>query len=141
MEAKTNKPGGPERRTQGLEADQLGGPVGTTTLRSSDTRQLRLTIIPDGNGRWRAYLAGELISHASSPFIHSARILLSRGHHELAVLELWHRGAEHWALRGRLGEVAAHRMEGERKAPESTRNTALVRPLFGAATPLARRAK
>jgi hypothetical protein len=50
---------------------------------------------------------------AVSPFVKSARSLLAEGYSADTVLEMWRPNTDEWALRGRLGSVAATVMDGE----------------------------
>jgi hypothetical protein len=89
---------------------------------------IRVTVTPTDSGRkWRAVVAGKALCVAAAPLVHSARILLANGRDPSATLELWHQRAECWALRGRLGAVAATPLEGERRASRRATNRVAVR--------------
>lgn len=119
-----------ERRSRG-DIDQLAQQVNESTNASGNDRRLCLVVLPLPNGKWRGIINGEEICKPTTwPFISAARALLKRGVDPNSQFEMWHIGAETWALRGRLGEVAAVRAQGERTPPQSARNRPL--PRFGA---------
>ena len=129
MAAENAEPHTARTRGRGSNADQLGGRVGTTSSRSQDSRQLRLTVTPVSGGRkWRASLDGDVIcAAAAAPFVAAARALLARGFDATSKVELWHPGAKSWALRGQLGTVAVTVLDGETKAAIPAKNRALTR--------------
>ena len=47
------------------------------------------------------------------PFVKSARVLYAEGYPAETVIELWRPDTRDWALRGRLGAVAATLIDGE----------------------------
>ena len=47
------------------------------------------------------------------PFVKSARLLLAEGYPADTVIEMWRPNSDEWALRGRLGAVAATVIDGE----------------------------
>ena len=47
------------------------------------------------------------------PFVKSARVLLGEGHPADTVIEMWRPNTDEWAMRGRLGAVAATVIDGE----------------------------
>jgi hypothetical protein len=67
-----------------------------------------------GGGKWRASLGGQVLCKSPAPLVIAARILIGHGADPTCIIELWHQGAEAWALRGQLGPVAAVRLDGER---------------------------
>ena len=69
---------------------------------------LRIVIEPTASGRkWIARLGDRVLCVSASPFVKSARLLLDEGYPADAVIEMWRPNTEEWALRGRLGAVAA----------------------------------
>ena len=55
------------------------------------------------------------------PFVTSARLLLAEGYPADTVIEMWRPNTDEWALRGRLGAVAATIIDGE-TAPRCAKN-------------------
>jgi hypothetical protein len=90
-------------------------------LRSSASRSpapiaapMRIMVEPTATGRkWRALFDGKQVCISAWPFVMAARQLLAAGHPPDTLLEMWRPGATEWALRGRLGAVAATVIEGE----------------------------
>ena len=83
---------------------------------------LRIVIQPRSSGRkWIARLGDRVICVSATPFIKSARLLLNEGYPPDAVIEMWRPDADEWALRGRLGTVAATVIDGE-KASQGAKN-------------------
>ena len=83
---------------------------------------LRIIIQPTSSGRkWIARLGDRVICVSATPFIKSARLLLNEGYPPDAVIEMWRPDADEWALRGRLGAVAATIIDGE-TAPRCAKN-------------------
>jgi hypothetical protein len=93
--------------------DQLDGPVAPTNNRSQ--KPLQVVVTPTGR-KWRAMFSGRMLCVSTSPFIASARILIVQGFDPNCIIEMWHGGAAEWALRGRLGAVAATLIDGETAA-------------------------
>jgi hypothetical protein len=87
---------------------------------------LRIAVTASG-GKWRAVFGGKLVCVSSCPFVMAARALITRGFDPNCVIEMYHAGADAWALRGRLGAVAATLLDGEQKGPRCARNGAPVR--------------
>jgi hypothetical protein len=84
----------------------------TTPVRSA--APLRILIEPTASGRkWTARLGDRVLCVSAWPFVNPARLLLDEGYPPNAVLEMWRPNATDWALRGRLGAVAATVMDGE----------------------------
>ena len=89
-------------------------PPPETTTPVWPTASLRIEIEPtDGGRKWIARLGKRVICRCASPFITSARVLLAEGHPADAVIELWRPNTDEFALRGRLGAVAATLIDGE----------------------------
>jgi hypothetical protein len=75
---------------------------------------LRLVIEPTPNGRkWTARLNDRVICCSVWPFVKSARLLLAEGHPADTMVEVWRPNTAEWAMRGRLGPVAAMVIGGE----------------------------
>ena len=75
---------------------------------------LRLVIEPTPNGRkWFARLNDRVICVSVWPFVLSARRLLAEGCPADTVIEAWRPNTDEWAMRGRLGAVAATVIDGE----------------------------
>jgi hypothetical protein len=93
----------------------------------SEPRTLRILIEPTPSGRkWRAWFGDRLVVVSSWPFVMSARLLVGEGYPPESEIEMWRLDATSWALRGRLGAVAATVINGEpRNAPETARPFAI----------------
>jgi hypothetical protein len=88
---------------------------------------LRIVIEPTAKGgKWIARLDGRVLCVATAPFIKSARVLLSEGYPPYAVIEMWRPNTNEWALRGRIGPVAATLLAGE-TAASAAKNGSPVR--------------
>ena len=93
----------------------------------SQTDALRIIIELTKSGRkWVARLDDRVLCVAAAPFVKSARILLAEGYPTDNVIEMWRPDTADWALRGRLGAVAATMIDGE-KAPRGAKNGVPVR--------------
>jgi hypothetical protein len=85
------------------------------SLRSDPAAPLRIVIQPTASGRkWTARLGDRVLCVSAWPFVKSARLLLDEGYPADAVIEMWRPNTTDWALRGRLGAVAATVIDGER---------------------------
>jgi hypothetical protein len=94
-------PGDPEHTTQAINTIVPASP-------------LRLVIEPTASGRkWTARLDDRVLCVSVCPFVKSARRLLAEGHAPDTMMEMWRPNAAEWALRGRLGAVAATVVDGE----------------------------
>jgi hypothetical protein len=75
---------------------------------------LHIVIEPTASGRkWIARLGARVLCVSAWPFVKSARLLLAEGYPADAVIEMWRPNTYEWALRGRLGTVAATVIDGE----------------------------
>jgi hypothetical protein len=102
------------------------GTVGTVTGANLPA-SLQIEISPTASGRkWTARLGTRAVCRCASPFITSARVLLAEGHPADAVIELWRPNTDEFALRGRLGAVAATLIDGE-TAKRAAKNGAPIR--------------
>jgi hypothetical protein len=111
--------------------DQLDSRVGLRNRPSF--RRLQIVVAPTGRGKWRATLGGRTLCVAAAPLVKSARILIAEGFGPNLVIEMWRAGTDAWALRGRLGVVAATLLDGETAAPHA-KNGVPVRFLGKAAS-------
>jgi hypothetical protein len=95
--------------------DQLGGKVNSTDSASQgQPQEICIVVKPTASGRkWRASLDGKALCTSTSPLVAAARVLIASGHDPHAIIEMWHRHADGWSLRGCLGAVAVARLEGE----------------------------
>jgi hypothetical protein len=84
------------------------------SLKSDPAAPLRIVIQPTASGRkWTARLGDRVLCVSAWPFVKSARRLLAEGHPADTVIEMWRPNTADWALRGRLGAVAATVIDGE----------------------------
>jgi hypothetical protein len=98
---------------------------------------IRIVVAPTVNGgKWVATFDGETICTSSSPLVRTARTLLDKGFAPGTAIEMWREGADAWALRGRIGAVAATLIDGE-TAKRPAKNGAPIRFPGMAATTLA----
>jgi hypothetical protein len=111
-------------------AERQIGPVNTTERERLQDRPLaspiRIDVAPMAHGKWRATFNGKTLCIVAAPMVKAARILIARGHDPARIIELWHVDADGWALRGRLGPVAATLIDGE-KATRPAKNRVLAR--------------
>jgi hypothetical protein len=78
------------------------------TIKINPAAPLQIVIEPTASGRkWTARLGGRVLCVTAWPFVKSARLLLAEGYPAAAVVEVWRTNAAEWAMRGRLGAVAA----------------------------------
>jgi hypothetical protein len=71
-------------------------------------------IEPTTSGRkWIASLDDRVLCVTAWPFVKSARLLLAEGYPADATVEMWRPNTDEFALRGRLGTVAATVIDGE----------------------------
>jgi hypothetical protein len=99
---------------------------------------LRIVIEPTASGRkWIARLNDRVLCRSAWPFVMSARLLLAEDYPANTMVELRRRNTSEWALRGRLGAVAATIIDGESNAG-CAKNRVPVRFPGMAATNIAR---
>jgi hypothetical protein len=97
------------------------------SLKSDPAAPLRIVIQPTASGRkWIAGLGDRVLCTSVWPFVKSARRLLAEGHPADTVVEAWRPNAAEWAMRGRLGPVAATVIDGE-TASRGAKNGSPVR--------------
>jgi hypothetical protein len=63
--------------------------------------------------KWTAHLGDRVLCVTAWPFVKSARLLLAEGYPADTVIEMWRPNSDEWALKGRLGAVAATVIDGE----------------------------
>jgi hypothetical protein len=101
---KTRDDSAPENTTQAI-----------TTAVPAAPQRIVIVIQPTASGRkWAARLGDRVLCVSAWPFVKSARLLLDEGYPADAVIEMWRPNATDWAIRGRLGAVAATVIDGER---------------------------
>ena len=84
------------------------------SVKSDPGAPIRIVIEPTASRRkWTARLGDRVLCVSAWPFVKSARLLLDEGHPADAVIEMWRPNTDEWALRGRLGAVAATVIDGE----------------------------
>ena len=84
---------------------------------------IRIDVAPTESGcKWRATFDGEVLCTAAAPLVKAARILIAKGYDPSCLIEMSHQHAAAWALRGKLGAVAATVLDGERKAQRNAKN-------------------
>jgi hypothetical protein len=66
-----------------------------------------------GGRKWTARLDDRVLCVTAWPFVKPARLLLAEGYPADTVIEMWRPNTREWALRGRLGAVAATVIDGE----------------------------
>jgi hypothetical protein len=97
----------PERRLQG---QRLAAPI-------------RIDVSPTASGRkWRATIDGTKVCVAAAPMVKAARLLIAKSYDPSCIIEMSHKHAAAWALRGQLGAVAAVVLDGERTARRRAKN-------------------
>jgi hypothetical protein len=95
--------------------------------KKSQAGVLQIVIQPTRTGRkWIARLGDRVLCVSATPFIKSGCLLLAQGYPPDAVIEMWRPNTTEWALRGRLGAVAATVIDGE-TAPRCAKNGAASR--------------
>jgi hypothetical protein len=71
-------------------------------------------IVPTASRKkWTARLNDRVLCVSAWPFVMSARLLLAEGYPADTLVEMWRPNTDEWALRGRLGAVAATVIDGE----------------------------
>jgi hypothetical protein len=88
---------------------------------------LRIVIVPTASRKkWTARLNDRVLCVSAWPFVMSARLLLAEGYPADTMVEMWRPNTAEWALRGRLGAVAATIIDGE-TASHCAKNRVSVR--------------
>jgi hypothetical protein len=84
------------------------------SLKSDPAAPLLIVIQPTASGRkWTARLGDRVQCASVWPFVKSARLLLAEGYPADTVVEAWRLNTDEWAMRGRLGAVAAAVIDGK----------------------------
>jgi hypothetical protein len=100
------------QRTTPNHRKNVAHAVPTTPVRP--TAPLRILIEPTASGRkWTARSGDRVLCTSVWPFVKSASLLLAEGYPADTVIEIWRRNTDEWAMRGRLGTVAATLIDGE----------------------------
>ena len=83
---------------------------------------IRIVIAPTASGRkWVSSLNDKTLCISASPLVMASRLLIAERFDPNSIIEMWHRHADAWALRGRLGAVAAVIIDGEKKPTQWSR--------------------
>ena len=83
---------------------------------------IRIVIAPTESGRkWVSSLNDKLCISAS-PLVMASQLLIAERFYPNSIIEMWHHHADAWALRGRLGAVAALIIDGEKKPTQPAKN-------------------
>jgi hypothetical protein len=110
--------------------DQLSGKINPLNNQNSSglqvTAPIRIDVSPMARGKWRATLDGKVLCVVTAPLVVATRLLIARGVDPTRSIEMWHAGSASWALRGRIGAVAAALLDGE-TATQAAKNTSPVR--------------
>lgn len=136
---KSSKPAAAETARELRRTDdrfgQLIGRTLNTTKPNAQQKPLRIVVAPTSNNRWSAKLNGETLCTAAAPLVMAARVLMAEGYSTVITIEMLHIGHDAWSLRGKLGDVARVRLEGE--ASRRARNGPPIEATCRAATPAA----
>jgi len=90
------------------------GPSASTAPPPPAAASLRIVVEPTASRRkWVARLDDRVLCVSVWPFVKSARLLLAECYPADTVIEMRRPNADEWALRGRLGAVAATVIDGE----------------------------
>jgi hypothetical protein len=84
----------------------------TTTERTVSALQIVIEATASGR-KWVALLRERVLCVSAWPFVKSARLLLAEGYPADTMVEVWRPNTAEWAMRGRLGAVAATIIDGE----------------------------
>lgn len=125
-------PAAAEREPQDGDRERIAS-VATPKTFCGQAAPLRIEIEPTTSGRkWIARLGDRVLLVSAWPFVKSARLLMQESYLADALAEVWHRNADEWAMRGRLGAVAETLIDGE-TATRCAKNGSPVRfPGMGA---------
>jgi hypothetical protein len=126
----------PEQHPRRSDARHASQPSPSKASTQHAAAPLRIVIVPTASRKkWTARLNDRVLCVSAWPFVMSARLLLAEGYPADAVIEMWRPNSDEWALRGRLGPVAATVIDGE-TAPRCAKNGVLNRfPGIAATTP------
>jgi hypothetical protein len=99
-----------KRESRRLQGQRLAAPI-------------RIVIAPTASGRkWVSSLNDKTLCISASPLVMASRLLIAQRFDPNGIIEMWHRHADPWALRGRLGAVAAVIIDGEKKPTQPAKN-------------------
>ena len=86
------------------------------TMPIKSAAPLRIVIEATASGRkWTARLGDRVLCVTAWPIGMSARLLLAEGFPADTVIEIWRPNRDEWALKGRLGAVAATSLTARRR--------------------------
>ena len=156
----TGKPPDPENRSPGAVATATAAEVQTSILKQTSssyptlaahasqirsvkpTAAIRIVISPTPSGRkWIALLGERVLCVSAWPFVRSARLLLAEGYPADTMVEMWRPNSDEWALRGRLGAVAATIIDGETASCRAKNGAPVSFPGMTATTVAGRRVR
>jgi hypothetical protein len=84
---------------------------------------IRIVIAPTASGRkWVSSLNDKTLCISASPLVKASRLLIAERFDPNSIIEMCHRYADAWVLRGRLGAVAAVIIDGEKKPTPELKN-------------------
>ena len=96
------------------EAGRASSPSPSNASTQHAAAPLRIVIVPTASRKkWTARLNDRVLCVSAWPFVMSARLLLAEGYPADTMVEMWRPNTAEWALRGRLGAVAATIIDGE----------------------------
>jgi hypothetical protein len=103
---------------------------------------LRIVIVPTASRKkWTARLDDRVLCVSAWPLVKSARLLLDEGYPADAMVELWRPNTGEWAIRGRLGAVAATVIDGETASCRAKNGVPVRFPAMTAAAGAGRRVR
>jgi hypothetical protein len=93
-----------------------------TAGRSGDSVELVIDLGARGRGRFDAFIANSrIVTSSTQPICEAARALHNLGYPDELKLVVWHRGANHEAIRGPLGVWRGLRVREDRGSPRFAR--------------------
>ena len=96
------------------DAGRASSPSPSNASTQRAAAPLRIVIVPTASRKkWTARLDDRVLCVSAWPLVKSARLLLDEGYPADAMVELWRPNTGEWAMRGRLGAVAATVIDGE----------------------------
>jgi hypothetical protein len=111
-----------ERSHTRSDAGRASSPSPSNPSTQHAAAPLRIVIVPTASRKkWTARLNDRVLCVSAWPFVMSARLLLAEGYPADDFIEMWRPNTDEWALRGRLGAVAATVIDGE-TAPRCAKN-------------------
>ena len=104
-----------KRESPRLQGQRLAAPI-------------RIVVAPTASGRkWVSSLNDKTLCISASPLVMASRLLIAQRFDPNSIIEMWHHHADAWALRGRLGAVAAVIIDGEKKPTQPAKNGPPIR--------------